>query len=84
MTWIKCSERMPEDDDVVMVYLANGHYCEDWVDKDTGDFLNYECLWADGKIPMQALKHGSYATHWMPLPAPPKEAPSRDEGRGSV
>ncbi|EQA3420201.1 DUF551 domain-containing protein [Cronobacter dublinensis] len=72
--WIKCSERMPENDDYVLVADFDAHYtsCEpnyqiacygDW-------FKNNYPSWDNGDGLGVNLKT---ITHWMPLPAPPDE-----------
>lgn len=60
--WIACSERMPPDDEMVVIYTNMGNLAEDWVDKDTGDFLNY---------PFLDESHARSATHWRPALEPP-------------
>lgn len=72
--WIKCSERMPEDDEFVYVWprpdfgveLYVGQYCEDHI-KGDGWYAqvyenNYGIEWHQIKV-----------THWMPLPEPPAD-----------
>ena len=70
MTWIKCSSRMPEDDDSVLVYSRK--------------FETFSIAFHMGKN--RVMKEGWYVieengyagnirhvTHWMPLPEPPEE-----------
>lgn len=75
MTWIPCSERMPEDDMPVLIICHNGRHVEDWVDKDTGDFLNCPSILTENDASHRMRRYGSWATHWMELPEPPKETP---------
>lgn len=62
IAWIACSERLPPDDEMVVIYTNMGNLAEDWVDKDTGDFLNY---------PFLDESHARSATHWRPALEPP-------------
>ena len=70
--WVSVSERMPDEDQVVIV-IANGKPREnitldgafelaEWSERD-GWFL--EC-WPEWETPV--------VTHWMPIPVPPEEA----------
>ncbi|HFZ1674455.1 TPA: DUF551 domain-containing protein [Klebsiella pneumoniae] len=64
--WIPVSERMPELDTRVLLYFSNyGGHIEDG------------CIGDDGDGPYHYLFDGDSLqyepTHWMPLPAPPKE-----------
>lgn len=77
MEWIKCSERLPEHDDNVLVYnyrdgITLGSYDQEcyrsYIEKDgsiqvinTGWEVDYH--WAPQEN----------TTHWMPLPDCPKE-----------
>ena len=69
MEWIKCSERLPEHlDKVLVVYehsdnILMANY-QDGIYHDKGFFVYY----ADGR----KMTH-SPITHWMPLPNPPKQ-----------
>jgi len=66
MEWIKCSERMPENGQPVIVVCAVGNTVQnnvyDWDGKTWSDFRN---------------DYGEYEqhvfTHWMPMPKPPSE-----------
>lgn len=61
--WIKCSERMPELGKEVLCINSDGEY--------------EVCLYAKGWYldePSFAACAGEFfATHWQPLPEPPKE-----------
>ena len=57
--WIPVSERMPEEDTRVLVWLAPQHY--EYTDVDTDRF--YRGRW---------VRWNSRVTHWMALPLPPK------------
>jgi len=58
MKWIKCSERMPENEQTVLVWHGHYEYQEilEWTGKQ----------WSP-------LYYSPYRiTHWMPLPDPPE------------
>ncbi|HGW4116235.1 TPA: DUF551 domain-containing protein [Serratia marcescens] len=60
--WIACSERMPKDGDVVLVFQEGGIiFC---AEVDDGEFYPDEFP----RVPTQ----GREITHWMPLPTPPE------------
>ncbi len=78
MEWVKCSDRMPENDQYVLVYhwddfhitvgYFESHNVQFYIESDgskfyTDDGWETEIPWAQ-KGPV---------THWMPLPNPPKE-----------
>lgn len=69
MSWIKCSERMPEVDSRLLV-VTHGKYVSaaayrQWAGAKTekGRAPRFEDL--------RGIVHG--VTHWMPLPEPPTE-----------
>jgi hypothetical protein len=70
MKWIKCSERMPEYNDMVLVYGSYGYQLaylwegEDRIMKRT--IKRYPDCWrsADSKFKLEDI------TQWMSLPAP--------------
>ncbi len=59
--WISCSERMPEQDDWVLIYSKYGEYLAGQVQ---GGYVELN----DGTLSWLGA-----ALHWMPLPEPPKE-----------
>lgn len=65
--WIKCSERMPEEGEDVIVYdnlrqVHEGYYLQ------YGDLVCWE-LYSYSSSYYDEVK----VTHWMPLPEPPQE-----------
>lgn len=68
MEWIKCSERLPEEGEYVIVYDGN-------LDLDNKAFyeiaayrtFNNRSVFVSGPYSLQNIKF------WMPLPLPPKE-----------
>lgn len=61
MEWIKCSERLPDDNKMVLVFEHDKN----------GDGGSYNIVW--GWSVDVAFKRG-ITSHWMPLPKPPKES----------
>lgn len=65
--WIKCSERMPEDDGYVLAYRTDscqvGELC---YDKENGEFISFNFM---GE---HYLDKG-IVTHWQPLPESPND-----------
>ncbi|EAA4074672.1 DUF551 domain-containing protein [Salmonella enterica subsp. enterica] len=59
--WISCSERMPEQDDWVLIYSKHGEYLAGQVQ---GEYVELN----DGTLSWLGA-----ALHWMPLPEPPKQ-----------
>lgn len=65
--WIKCSERMPEDEQEVLTRNRMGHCFVSFFDEHSGLFFD--------KVDVAAaccIEH-ILVTHWMPLPAAPKQ-----------
>jgi hypothetical protein len=60
--WIPVSERLPEDEKLVLCLTNTGWY---WIARynDCGDEM-----WCDG----ESWASKTYITHWMPLPKPPE------------
>ncbi len=61
--WISCSERMPAQDDWILIYSKHGEYMAGQVQ---GEYVEL----SDG-----TLSWLGNALYWMPLPEPPQEAP---------
>lgn len=61
--WIKCSERMPEINERVLVYQEEGVHGGNPIDIEYRECRDF---WSD-----QGIFSG--ITHWMPLPQTPKE-----------
>ncbi|EJH1050237.1 DUF551 domain-containing protein, partial [Salmonella enterica] len=59
--WISCSERMPAQDDWVLIYSKYGEYLAGQVQ---GEYVELN----DG-----TLSWLWSALHWMPLPEPPQQ-----------
>lgn len=64
MKWISAKERLPRNLDDVLVLYENGN-------------MEVSCRYSDGWL--MERKWGP-VTHWMPLPEPPKEVSSHDQG----
>lgn len=65
--WISCSERMPEDEQEVIVQNKFGYRYVSYFDEHSGLFFDMP-----GGNQMNCIEH-ILVTHWMPLPAPPQE-----------
>ncbi|CAD5549070.1 TPA: DUF551 domain-containing protein [Escherichia coli] len=61
-SWISCSERMPAQDDWILIYSKHGEYMAGQVQ---GEYVEL----SDG-----TLSWLGNALYWMPLPEPPQEA----------
>lgn len=68
--WIKCSERLPDDDNFVLVtngkHTGIGAYLHD-------DHLEDDERWQDEHFEFINKQSKYSVTHWMPLPETPKE-----------
>lgn len=65
--WISCSERMPEDEQEVIVQNKFGYRYVSYFDEHSGLFFNMP-----GGNQMNCIEH-ILVTHWMPLPVPPQQ-----------
>ena len=68
MTWIKCSERMPDPGEDA--HLVHG--------KLYAIYGVFDYTMRDGKWIWKSVNGNDmtrFVTHWMPLPEPPKETP---------
>ena len=64
-SWIPVTERLPEEDVLVLCIGKKG-----------GMFLGYPLSYHDDRSAYTHVpnsRHGRYTTHWMPLPEPPVE-----------
>ncbi len=57
MGWISVTDRLPENEDYVIVAYENGKVGRDFYSNIRRDF---------------AFQHGGRVTHWMPFPDPPR------------
>lgn len=64
--WINCSERMPEDEQEVIVHNKLGYRYVSYFDEHSGLFFDMR-----GGNQMNCIEH-ILVTHWMPLPAAPE------------
>lgn len=64
--WISCSERMPEDEQEVIVHNKLGYRYVSYFDEHSGLFFDMR-----GGNQMNCIEH-ILVTHWMPLPAAPE------------
>ncbi|HGJ2349243.1 TPA: DUF551 domain-containing protein, partial [Salmonella enterica subsp. enterica] len=65
--WISCSERMPEDEQEVIVHNKLGYRYVSYFDEHSGLFFDMR-----GGNQMNCIEH-LLVTHWRPMPAPPQE-----------
>ncbi|HGB1823116.1 TPA: DUF551 domain-containing protein [Salmonella enterica subsp. enterica serovar Bahrenfeld] len=64
--WISCSERMPEDEQEVIVHNKLGYRYVSYFDEHSGLFFDMR-----GGNQMNCIEH-ILVTHWRPMPAPPE------------
>ncbi|ULA43777.1 DUF550 domain-containing protein [Salmonella enterica] len=64
--WISCSERMPEDEQEVIVHNKLGYRYVSYFDEHSGLFFDMR-----GGNQMNCIEH-ILVTHWRPIPAAPK------------
>ncbi|XIS28692.1 DUF551 domain-containing protein (plasmid) [Escherichia coli] len=60
--WISCSERMPAQDDWILIYSKHGEYMAGLVQEEYVELSDGTLSWLGN------------ALFWMPLPEPPQEA----------
>ncbi|EAO8183145.1 DUF550 domain-containing protein [Salmonella enterica] len=65
--WISCSERMPEDEQEVIVHNKLGYRYVSYFDEHSGLFFDMR-----GGNQMNCIEH-LLVTHWRPMPAPPQQ-----------
>ncbi|WP_349411130.1 DUF551 domain-containing protein [Escherichia coli] len=59
--WISCSERMPAQDDWILIYSKHGEYMAGQVQEEYVELSDGTLSWLGN------------ALYWMPLPEPPQE-----------
>ena len=69
-SWIKCSERMPNEDVKVLVYAPRHQRieCAMYIERYSQDPTSNYRAWDFGEYDL----HPSEVTHWMPLPDKPE------------
>ncbi|WP_432445941.1 dATP/dGTP pyrophosphohydrolase domain-containing protein [Enterobacter asburiae] len=65
--WVACSERMPEDEQEVIVQNKMGYRYVSYFDEHSGLFFDMR-----GGNQMNCIEH-IFVTHWMPMPAAPQQ-----------
>ncbi|ECI0973957.1 DUF551 domain-containing protein [Salmonella enterica] len=65
--WISCSERMPEDEQEVIVHNKLGYRYVSYFDEHSGLFFDMR-----GGNQINCIEH-ILVTHWMPMPVPSQE-----------
>ena len=77
MQWIPVSERLPENEEFVDVWIVDNDYefrrAEIMFDKDSMVFVVQDI----GDIDAFADKNEPHITHWMPLPPAPKDGDNK-------
>lgn len=68
MNWIKCSDRLPNDWQSVIMYFGDNVLHGQWVPDYGGYFRVPDIEW-NGPEPSEE----NPVTHWMPLPTAPKD-----------
>ncbi|EDL7786387.1 DUF550 domain-containing protein [Salmonella enterica] len=66
-SWISCSERMPEDEQEVIVHNKLGYRYVSYFDEHSGLFFDMR-----GGNQMNCIEH-LLVTHWRPMPASPQQ-----------
>jgi hypothetical protein len=77
MEWIKCSDRLPNDEDPILIFVDGDCHVAHWeddIDKYTTG-IGLDCYYCGGQTSISFINdwHGNLITHWMPLPDPPKD-----------
>lgn len=70
-SWISVSERLPDEEELVLILCKNGARFVGWCGIQYGDF---ERRWhIKTALNSSKLLNKGRVTHWMPLPEPPEE-----------
>lgn len=73
--WIPVTERLPETNEKVLVYVFDPDFCGPYIE--FGHWLNWLKRW--GEFDDEVGDFGDYTIiAWMPLPEPPKEDKEED------
>lgn len=68
--WIPVTERLPEDEELVLIHCKNGAMFVGYCGK---QYCDYERRWRiKTALNSTKLLNLGRVTHWMPLPEPPK------------
>ena len=67
--WISVEERLPEKKQDVLMYFNSGNMAVGWW-HDEDEHITFWCAYTDDGFYTDC---DYMPTHWMPLPAPPKE-----------
>ena len=70
MEWIKCSDRLPEKETMVLTYSPETNLR--W------GMIAFHGAW---EVAIEGMETVSGITHWMPLPQPPKEESDNDQAK---
>lgn len=69
MEWIKCSERMPDEGENVLIRIS----CNNHFNIESGEYKG-DGLWLGCWCDTYGKKGSAYqVAHWMPSPEPPRE-----------
>ena len=82
-SWIKCEDRMPEGDQVILAIGKYGEICNILVKDYSALGISWHSwnVWSSYDGPVALQDHDNYSesvneryyTHWMPLPSPPDQ-----------
>lgn len=71
--WIPCGERLPESVANRVICFCKGDDAADWIGFGHCEIKDGHAIWLnlESELPFEAWR--LTVTHWMPLPAPPKD-----------
>jgi hypothetical protein len=79
--WISVDERLPENDDKVLVYVPNNKHTKTMIDRwamQREASIEFSSVTIETGFMWDEYEFEG-VTHWQPLPAPPGAAPTKDE-----